>query len=155
MCTNRERGAMSRLTGEEKIIFDKVVKFVEQNITLIPLTPSQREKLRKIRAGKTGELKELVEYDSHTLLVAAQYIWHERLSYTFEVMSFNGTNHKFNFFCKVLIDNLPLVWKKIQLQKEKQANADAKIEANELPNFDNPYLKGNNEIKSEVLEALW
>lgn len=146
---------MSRLVGKEKEIFDKVVDFVEGNITLVSLSPSQREKLRKIRAGKVGELEGLVDYDSETLWVAVQYCWHDRLSYAYDTMAFNSTNHRFNFFCKVLTENLPLVWKKIQLQKEKQVRADAKIEATNLPNFENPYITNNIRTDNETLEELW
>lgn len=145
---------MSRLVGEEKNIFEKTIEFIEREITQVSLSPSQREKLRKIRAGKVGNLEGLVEYDSHTLWLAVQYIWHERLSYALESMSFNSTNHKFNFFCKVLVENLPLVWKKIQIQKEKQIKVDAKIEPYEIPNFENPYIK-NNIKDNSILEELW
>lgn len=146
---------MSRLVGEEKEIFNKTVKFVEQNITQASLSPSQREKLRKIRAGKFGELEGLIDYDSETLWIATEYCWHDRLQYAFETMTFNSTNHRFNFFCKVLMENLPLVWRKIQLQKEKQVRADAKIEAVDLPNFKNPYLKGKDRTDNEILKEMW
>lgn len=145
----------SRLVGEQKELFNKVVEFVEANITLASLSPSQREKLRKIRAGKFGELEGLIDYDSETLWIATEYCWHDRLQYAFETMTFNSTNHRFNFFCKVLMENLPLVWRKIQLQKEKQVRADAKIEAVDLPNFNNPYITNNIRADNETLEGLW
>lgn len=146
---------MNRLVGEEKKIFDKTVEFVEKNITLAPLTSTQRDKLRKIRAGKIGELEGLVEYNSQTLWLAAQYCWHDRLSYAYDTMTFNGTNHRFNLFCKVLKENLPLVWKKEQLQKERQVRTDAKIEVADLPNFENPYITNNIRTDSEILKELW
>lgn len=142
-------------TKEEHNTFDRAVNFIEGNVTGVPLTSSQLTKLRNIRAGKTSDAPGLIEYGSHTLWLTVQYVWHERFEYMLKSMKFNGASHKFNMFTKLISENIALVWKKEQLQKERQVRTDAKIEVADLPNFENPYITNSIRADSEILEGLW
>ena len=142
-------------TKEEHSIFDRATNFIERNVTGVPLTSSQLTKLRNIRAGKMSDAPGIIEYNSHTLWLTVEYVWHERFEYMLNSMSFNGTSHKFNMFAKLLSENIALVWKKEQIAKEKQVRADAKIQATDLPNFENPYKVEERDRTKEEFAELW
>lgn len=95
----------------------------------------------------------MAHYPFDVILLTFKYI-KPRLDDIMRTKTFNSEEHKFNYIMIIMSNNINLVYNKVKKIKEEQRRVK-QIEATDLPNYNNKYIKPEGKNVDTKLEKFW